>query len=71
VAYRGPGDTTRFRYFNGFGAPAGGWARASDTVNAGAQRIGFCGEIGRAAHIQATAPRDPTSEDSLPVWRRR
>ena len=69
VAYRSSGDTTRFRYYNGLGLPPEGVSRA-DTTNAGGMRIGFCGEIGKAVHIQAWTLRSPTADDSLPVWTR-
>jgi len=58
------GDTTFFRPFNALQADDG-------TGKAGAHRIGFCGEVSRAAMTGGTAPRDEEPDDTLPLWRRR
>jgi len=58
------GDTTFFRPFNALQGDDG-------SGKAGAHRIGFCGEVSRAAMTGGTAPRDEEPDDSLPLWRRR
>jgi hypothetical protein len=58
------GDTTFFRPFNALRPDDG-------TGKAGAHRIGFCGEVSRAAMTGGTAPRDEEPDDTLPLWRRR
>lgn len=52
------GDSTHLRHFVAFaGEATGRW-------------IGLCRDITRAAGVGAVAPRAPTGEEALPVWRR-
>lgn len=79
VAYRN-GDSTHFRHFVAVTPPPQGWAAPRDSVTADGRHlslspagnpIGFCGALGRAARVHGTAPREPSGEESLDVWRRR
>ena len=67
VAYR-HGDTTRFRHFVTISPPQG---QSADTINLAGRYIGLCGQILRAAAVRPSAPREPTGEETLAVWRRR
>lgn len=58
------GDTTFFRPFNAVQPDDG---TGKDT----GRRIGFCGEVSRAAMTGGAGPRDEEPDDSLPLWRRR
>ena len=58
------GDTTFFRPFNAL-QPDDGTGKGTG------YRIGFCGEVSRAALTGGAAPRDEEPDDSLPLWRRR
>jgi hypothetical protein len=58
------GDTTFFRPFNAL-QPDDGTGKGT------ARRIGFCGDVSRAALTGGTAPRDEERDDTLPLWRRR
>jgi hypothetical protein len=58
------GDTTFFRPFNALHPNDG-------TGKEGGHRIGFCGEVSRAALTGGAAPRDEEPDDTLPLWRRR
>ncbi len=58
VAYS-RGDSTHFRHYLAFGGEVSG------------QRLGLCRDIARTAAVRASAPREPTGEESLPVWTRR
>jgi len=78
VAYR-QGDGTRFRHFVAITPPPEGWAASLDSVTGDGRHvsispsgnhIGFCQALGRAAQVHATAPREPSGEESLEVWRR-
>jgi hypothetical protein len=68
VAYR-RGDSTYYRPFVSV-TPRDSAARA-DTARVTRERIGFCGEIGRAAQARGTAPADEEPDDAPPLWRRR
>lgn len=68
VAYR-RGDSTHFRHFVALAEPAPGLV--ADPVNASARRIVFCADIGRAARVGGTAPRESDGEEQRAVWQRR
>ena len=63
VAYS-DGQSTHFRQYVAL-VPS-----ASDSLNAGARTISFCGSTGQAANVQAIIPREPTGEESLKLWTR-
>ena len=62
------GDSARFRWYWAI-QPLDGGPAADTTAQAG-RGIGFCGEIGKLVAIQGWAPRDPSHDDSLDVWKR-
>jgi hypothetical protein len=70
VAYR-HGDSTHFRHFVAIAPHATGRPQRADTSNLAGHRIGLCARILRAAAIPSWAPREPTGEETLDVWKRR
>ncbi|MGI8508837.1 MAG: hypothetical protein ACR2MQ_05890 [Gemmatimonadaceae bacterium] len=56
------GDSTHFRYYVSI---------APTSLMKGSVAIPFCGEITTAASVPHSAPRNPTGEETLTVWRRR
>jgi hypothetical protein len=69
VAYR-HGDSTRFRWYWSITPLADQRKTSPDSASVAGRGIGFCGEIGKLVAIHGWAPREPTGEDSIPVWRR-
>ena len=68
VAYQ-LGDSTRLRWYSSI-APRSADATTSDSSEAGARHLGFCGRIGKAITISGMTTRDPTAADSIAVWER-
>ena len=54
------GDSTHFRQYVSM-APKPGYS---------ANKIGLCQDIGRAAAVPTSVPREPTGEESLKLWTR-
>jgi hypothetical protein len=69
VAYR-RGDSTHFRYYVSIAPPPAASAQPSDTVDTSGASLAFCGDVARTVGFRWSAPRDPTGEESLPVWTR-
>jgi hypothetical protein len=65
------GDSTHFRYFVLIAAPPGGWKLAADSVEATSHNIEFCADIARRVQVGTVAPRSPTGEETLSVWKAR
>lgn len=62
------GDSTHFRYYVAVRGPEGG--QASDTTDASRRVLEMCGQIARNAAIGWSAPRNPTGDETLPIWSR-
>jgi hypothetical protein len=69
VAYQ-VGDSTRFRWYWSIAPLDNAAMTAADSASAGGRGIGFCGDVGKAVAIHGIGSREPTSDDSLAVWRR-
>lgn len=76
VAYQ-RGDSAHFRPYVSVAAPVEGWAKGDSAGThgedgaTGRQLLGLCADLGRAAHVQGVAPRDPDGEEQSTVWRHR
>jgi hypothetical protein len=66
VAYQ-KRDSTHFRFYTAVVPPSGGWPAGWNDAGA---RIGFCGDVGKAASIPYFTKKDPGAEEQMSVWHR-
>lgn len=65
------GDSTHYRYYVAIAPPPYGWGQPAHSGTTWPRQMDLCAAIARSAAIPGTAPRNPTGEESLSVWRRR
>jgi hypothetical protein len=64
------GDSTHFRYFVAVGPPTSVSLQTTDSLDSGKLLLDMCARIARAAAIGWSAPRSPTGDEELSVWKR-